>query len=130
MCVLQMYKIIPCRYLAEIFNEFQEEWLTAALLLIAMVILTVLNQFKIIIILNLIYNQTEEYSTFPIYESFCPMMRVVTFAKLILRLMSMIIQLTIAQWLWILAFALGEDRTQESQIIILDLPILHFQIII
>ena len=47
--------------LAEIFNEWQEEWLTSALLLIAMVILTVLIQFKIIIIPNLIYDQTEEY---------------------------------------------------------------------
>ena len=110
--------------------NFKKSGLLRPFCYLAMVILTVLNQFKIIIILNLIYNQTEEYSTFPIYESFCPMMRVVTFAKLILRLMSMIIQLTIAQWLWILAFALGEDRTQESQIITLDLRILHFEIII
>jgi hypothetical protein len=108
--------------LAEIFNEWQGEWLTAAFLLISMVILTVLIQFKIIIILNLIYDQTEEYSTVPIY----PM----TFAKLILSQILMIIQLIIVQCLWILAFALGKDRTQESQIITLDLRILHFEIII
>ena len=54
------------------------------------------------------------------------MMRVVTFAKLILSQMLMIVQLIICQWLWILAFALGEDQTQESQIITLDLPLLHF----
>ena len=70
--------------LAEIFNEWQKEWLTAALLLIAMVILTVLIQFKFIIILNLIYDQTEEYPTVAIYESLHPMMSVVTFSKLIL----------------------------------------------
>ena len=54
--------------LAEIFNEWQKEWLTAALLLKAMVILTVLTLFKIIVILNLIYDQTEEYLAVAIYE--------------------------------------------------------------
>ena len=69
-----MYKIIPCRYLAEVFNECQEEWLTAALLLIAMVILTVLMQFGINLLLKLIYVHVEEYLYVP---SVRPIMRVV-----------------------------------------------------
>ena len=75
--------------LAEIFNEWQEEWLTSALLLIAMVILTVLIQFKIIIIPNLIYDQTEESPGFVMYESL-RLMRVLTTA---LTIFAIIIQL-------------------------------------
>ena len=97
------------RTLLEIFNQWQEEWLTPDLLLIAMVTLVVLMQVGIILLLNLIYDHGEEYLVVP---SLRPIMRVLTIAKLILRLIAMIIQ----QWLRSLAVPAGEDETQEPQI--------------
>ena len=97
------------RTLLEIFNQWQEEWLTPDLLLIAMVTLVVLMQVGIILLLNLIYDHGEEYLVVP---SLRPIMRVLTIAKLILRLIAMIIQ----QWLRSLAVPAGEYETQEPQI--------------
>ena len=99
------------RTLLEIFDQWQEEWLTPDLLLIAMVTLMVLMQIGIILLLNLIYDHGEEYLVVP---SLRPIMRVLTIAKLILRLIAMIIQLNV-QWLRSLAVP-GEDQTQELQI--------------
>ena len=99
------------RTLLEIFNQWQEEWLTPDLLLIAMVTLVVLMQVGIILLLNLIYDHGEEYLVVP---SLRPIMRVLTIAKLILRLIAMIIQLNV-QWLRSLAVP-GVDETQEPQI--------------
>ena len=99
------------RTLVEIFNQWQEEWLTPDRLLIAMVTLMVLMQLGIILLLNLIFDHGEEYLVIP---SLRPIMRVLTIAKLILRLMAMIIQLNV-QWLRSLAVP-GEDQTQEPQI--------------
>ena len=95
------------RTLLEIFDQWQEEWLTPDLLLIAMVTLMVLMQIGIILLLNLIYDHGEEYLVVP---SLRPIMRVLTIAKLILRLIAMIIQLNV-QWLRSLAVP-GEDQTQ------------------
>ena len=96
---------------AEIVNEWVEEWLTPDLLLIAMVTLMVLMQVGIILLLNLIYDHGEEYLVVPTLR---PIMRVLTVAKLILRLMAMIIQLNV-QWLRSLAVP-GVDQPQEPQI--------------
>ena len=99
------------RTVAEIVNEWVEEWLTPDLLLIAMVTLMVLMQVGIILLLNLIYDHGEEYLVVPTLR---PIMRVLTVAKLILRQMAMIIQLNV-QWLRSLAVP-GEDQNPEPQI--------------
>ena len=99
------------RTLVEIVNEWVEESLAPDLLLLAMVILSLLIQFCIILMMKLILYQSEESPAVAIYESFRPVMRVVTIAKLILRLMAMIIQLNV-QWLRRSAVP-GQDRTQQ-----------------
>ena len=99
------------RTVVEIVNEWVEEWLTPDLLLIVMVTLMVLMQVGIILLLNLIYDHGEEYLVVPTLR---PIMRVLTVAKLILRLMAMIIQLNV-QWLRSLAVP-GVDQPQEPQI--------------
>ena len=96
------------RTLSEIFNQWQEEWLTPDLLLVAMLILMWLLQFGFILMLNLIFDQIS------IHDRLRPIMRVLTIAKEILRLMAMIIQLNV-QWLRSLAIP-GEDQIQELQI--------------
>ena len=99
------------RTVLEIVNEWVEESLTPDLLLLAMVILSLLIQFGIILMMKLILYQIGGSPAVAIYESFRPMMRVVTIAKLILRLMAMIIQLNV-QWLRRSAVP-GQDRTQQ-----------------
>ena len=112
-CLDELAILLPPvrRTVAEIVNEWVEEWLTPDLLLIAMVTLMVLMQVGIILLLNLIYDHGEEYLVVPTLR---PIMRVLTVAKLMLRLMAMIIQLNV-QWLRSLAVP-GEDQTQEPQI--------------
>ena len=99
------------RTVAEIVNEWVEESLTPDLVLVAVLILSFFIQFGIIFLKEKILAQSEESLAIAIYESFRPVMRVVTIAKLILRLMAMIIQLNV-QWLRRLAFP-GQDRTQQ-----------------
>ena len=99
------------RTLAEIVNEWVEESLTPDLQLLAMVILSFLIQFGLILVMKLILYQGEESPAVAIYESFRAVRRVVTIAKLILRLMAMIIQLNV-QWLRRSA-VLDQDRTQQ-----------------
>ena len=93
------------RTVAEIVNEWQirvEESLTPELVLLAMVILSLPIQFGMILMMRLILNQSEESPADAIYESFRSVSltvgTLVTIAKLILRLMAMIIQLNV-QWL-------------------------------
>ena len=95
------------RTVAEIVNEWVEESLTPDLVLLAILILSLLIQFGIIFMMKQILYQSEESPAAVIYESFRPVMRVVTIAKLILRLMAMIIQLNV-QWLRRRAFP-GQD---------------------
>ena len=103
------------RTLAEIVNEWVEESLTPELVLLAMVILSLLIQFGLILVLKLILYQGEESPADAIYENFrsVPLSvgTVVTIAKLILRLMAMIIQLNV-QWLRRSAVP-GQDQTQQ-----------------
>ena len=94
------------RTVAEIVNEWQlwvEEYLTPELMLLATVILSLPIQFGMILMMRLILNQSEESPADAIYESFRSVSltvgTLVTIAKLILRLMAMIIQLNV-QWLW------------------------------
>ena len=102
--------------------ETQDAMAEFDLLPISMVILMVIIQsgiilmlnvvqFGVILMLNLIYDHGEEYLVVPTLR---PIMRVLTVAKLMLRLMAMIIQLNV-QWLRSLAVP-GEDQTQEPQI--------------
>ena len=101
------------RTIAEIVNEWVEESLTPDLLLVAMLslILTLLILFGIILMVKLVLYQNEESPAVAIYESFRPVMRVMKIAKLILKLMAMIIQLNV-QWLRRSAVP-GQDRTQQ-----------------
>ena len=99
------------RTIAEIVNEWVEESLTPDLLLVAMLILTLLIQFGIILMVKLVLYQNEESPAVAIYESFRPVMRVMKIAKLILKLMAMIIQLNV-QWLRRSAVPV-QDRTQQ-----------------
>ena len=99
------------RTIAEIVNEWVEESLTPDLLLVAMLILTLLIQFGIILMVKLVLYQNEESPAVAIYESFRPVMRVVRIAKLILKLMAMFIQLNV-QWLRRSAVPV-QDRTQQ-----------------
>ena len=112
------------RTVPEIVNEWVEESLTPDLLLLAMVILSlliqfglilemklILIQFGLILVMKLILYQGEESPAVAIYESFRAVRRVVTIAKLILRLMAMIIQLNV-QWLRRSAVP-DQDRTQQ-----------------
>ena len=99
------------RTVAEIVNEWVEESLTPDLVLLAILILSLLIQFGIIFMMKQILYQSEESPAAVIYESFRPVMRVVTIAKLILRLMAMIIQLNV-QWLRRSAVP-DQDRTQQ-----------------
>ena len=83
------------RILAEIFDELQEGWLTPDttpdLLLKSMMM--VLIQVGIILMLNRIYDLTEEYPTVvTVYQSLHPMMRVLIIAKLIIRLIQLNVQ--------------------------------------
>ena len=98
------------RTVAEIVNEWIEESLTPDLVLLAMVILSLLIQFGILM-MKLILYQSEESPAVAIYETLRSEMRVLTIAKLILRLMGMIIQLNV-QWLRRSAVP-GQDRTQQ-----------------
>ena len=97
------------RTVVEIVNEWAEESLTPDLLLVAMVILTLLIQFRLMV--RLILYQNEESPAVAIYESLRPVMRVVKIAKLILKLMAMIIQLNV-QWLRHRAVS-DQDLTQQ-----------------
>ena len=87
------------RTVAEIVNEWVEEWLTPDLLLIAMVTLMVLMQVGIILLLNLIYDQTE---AFLVFLSLRPIM---VLTKLILRPMAMIIQFPEEYFQWLRSFS-------------------------
>ena len=84
------------RTMAEIANEWVEESLTPELLLLAIVILSLTMQFGIILMIRLILNQSEEFPGDAIYESFRSVSlsvgTLVSIAKLILRLMAMIVQ--------------------------------------
>ena len=79
-----------------IVNEWVEESLTPELVLLAMVILSLTMQFGIILMIRLILNQSEEFPGDAIYESFRSVSlsvgTLVSIAKLILRLMAMIVQ--------------------------------------
>ena len=103
------------RTVAEIVNEWVEESLTPELVLLAMVILSLPIQFGIILMMRLILNQSEESPADAIYQSFRSVSlsvgTVVTIAKLILRLMAMIIQLNV-QCLRRSAVP-DQDRTQQ-----------------
>ena len=83
------------RILAEIFNELQEGWLTPDttpdLLLKSMMM--VLIQVGIILMLNRIYDLSEEFPVVvAVYQSLHPMMRVLIIAKLIIRLIQLNVQ--------------------------------------
>ena len=103
------------RTVAEIVNEWVEESLTPELMLLAMAILSLPIQFGMILMMRLFLNQSEESPADAIYESFRSVSltvgTLVTIAKLILRLMAMIIQLNV-QWLRRSAFP-GQDQTQQ-----------------
>jgi hypothetical protein len=99
------------RTMAEIVNEWVEESLTPELVLLAMVILSLPIQFGMILMLRLILNQSEESPANAIYQSFRSVSlsvgTLVTIAKLILRLMAMIVQ-------WLRSSAVpGQDQTQQ-----------------
>ena len=82
------------RILAEIFDELQEGWLTPDttpdLLLKSMMM--VLIEVGIILMLNLIYDLTEEFPVVAVYQSLHPMMRVLIIATMIIRLIQLNVQ--------------------------------------
>ena len=83
------------RILAEIFDELQEGWLTPDttpdLLLKSMMM--VLIQAGIILMLNLIYDQTEEFPVaVAVFQSLHPMMRVLIIAMLMIELIKLNVQ--------------------------------------
>ena len=82
------------RILAEIFCELQEGWLTPDttpdLLLKSMMM--VLIQVGIILMLNLIYDLTEEFPVVALYQSLHPMMRVLIIAMLMIELIKLNVQ--------------------------------------
>ena len=83
------------RILAEIFCELQEGWLTPDttpdLLLKSMMM--VLIQAGIILMLNLIYDQTEEFPVaVAVFQSLHPMMRVLIIAMLMIELIKLNVQ--------------------------------------
>ena len=77
------------RTLSEILDEWIEDWLTQDRLLFMMFILMFLMQTTIILGLNLIFRYEAAVET--LYQRVRPIMRVVTFLRLIWRLITMIL---------------------------------------
>ena len=102
------------RTVLEIVNEWVEESLTPDLLLVAMVILTLLILFGIILMMKLILYRNEESPAFAIYESFRPMMRVEESLTPDELLVAMVILTLLIQFGIILMMKLILYRNEES----------------
>ena len=91
------------RILAEIFSELQEGWLTPDttpdLLLKSMMMALIQVGISIILMLNLIYDQTE---AFLVFLSLLPIM---VLTKLIVRPVAMIIQFPREYFQWLRSFS-------------------------